>query len=341
MIKYIPAVMIAALLASSCERIIEFRNQETEPKIVIYSLLQPDNLITVSVARSHAVFEEKYEPQQITDATVRLYRDGTLTEILAYVPPEPVPDYVQANPYSNYVATVTRPETGSAYRIEVEVPGLGTASGETKVPEPVPITGIDTVTKTVEWGEKEFIVKLRFSDPAGKENYYRLIAREMMGVYYGDKTVPYSPGIPVAVMENDVSYGTYAEPLIAPKQEDDIFGMYLNNSYYLFSDELIAGKEYTLTMEYYYYQPDTSYYEFNHSYYMLQSVSSDLYLSLQSYSAHMQTRDNFLAEPVPVFTNVTNGLGMVGAISTSVIILKRGEYPVEGVLYDYEYYRGN
>jgi hypothetical protein len=339
--KYIPAVIIMALFVSSCERVIEFKNEETDPKIVIYSLLQPDSLITVSVAKSHAVFEAKYKPEQITDAVVQLFRDGIFIGTLVYIPPEPIPDYIQGYPYSQYISMGNIPEMGSTYRIEVEVPGLGTASGEAKVPEPVPITGIDTITKTAEWGEKGIVVKLGFSDPAGKENFYRLTAREMMGVYYGDKTEPYSPGIPVAVMENDVSYGTYAEPLIAPKQEDDIFGMYMNNSYYLFSDELIDGKEYTMTMEYYYSQPDTSYYEFTHSYFMLQSMSRDLYLALQSYSAHMQTRDNFLAEPVPVFTNVTNGLGIVGAISTSVISLKRGVYPVEGVYYDYDYYRGN
>jgi len=157
-------------------------------------------------------------------------------------------------------------------------------------------------------------------------------------MYGGDRNKPYSPEIPVSVIENDVSYGTYAEPLIAPKQEDDIFGMYLNNSYYLFTDELIAGKEYTLTIEYYLSQPDTSYYEFSHSFFMLQSLSRDLYLNLQSCSAHLQTRDNFLAEPVPVYTNITNGLGIVGAMSTSVISLKRGEYPVEGVYYDYTQY---
>jgi hypothetical protein len=337
-IKYIPAVIITVMIASSCERVIEFRNEATDPKVVIYSLLQPDSLVTVTIAASHAVFDAKYEPEQITDASVRLYRDGTLIETLAYVLEEPLPDYMHASPYSRYVSAETRPVQGSIYRIEVEVPGLGTAYGEAEVPGPVPITGIDTITKTVEWGEKEMVVKLRFADPAGEDNLYRLTAWEIVGMYGGDRNKPYSPEIPVSVIENDVSYGTYAEPLIAPKQEDDIFGMYLNNSYYLFTDELIAGKEYTLTMEYYLSQPDTSYYEFSHSYFMLQSLSRDLYLNLQSCSAHLQTRDNFLAEPVPVYTNITNGLGIVGAMSTSVISIKRGEYPVEGVYYDLSQY---
>jgi hypothetical protein len=341
MIKYINVAAVTLFSLSSCESIIEFKGEVTGPKIVIYALLQPDSLVTVSIAEGHSVFERKYEPRQITDAVVRLYKDGTLTETLAYVPPEPQPDYAPASQYSRYVSNDIKPGFGSTYMIEVEVPGLGTASGKTQLPAPVPITGIDTLAKTADWGEKHLVVKLNFRDPEGEENLYRLTARELEGMYDGDRNEPYSPEIPVSVIENDISYGTYGEPLIAPRREDDIFGMYLNNSYYLFTDELIAGKEYTLTMEYRHSQPDTSYYEFSHLYFMLQSVSRDLYLHLQSYSAHMQTNDNFLAEPVPVYTNITNGLGIVGAMSTSVISLKRGEYPVEGVYYDLsQYYRG-
>jgi len=336
--KYIGVVAITLLFFSSCESIIEFKAEQTEPKIVIYTLLQPDSVIRVSVAEGHSIFEEKYEPRQITDAIVRLYINGTLTETLAYVPPEPLPGYEPVSQYSHYMSGGIKPVLGSTYRIEVEVPGLGTAYGEAEVPEPVPLTGVDTLIRPAEWGEKQLIVKLSFRDPAGEENLYRLTAMESEGRYYGDKTVPYSPEVPVSVTEQDVSYSSYKEPLIAPRQEDDIFGMYLDNSYYLFTDELIAGKEYTLTMTLRLNQPDTIYYEFSHTYFMLHSVSRDLYLGLQSYSAHMQTRDNFLAEPVPVYTNVTNGLGIVGAMSTSVISLKRGEYPVEGVYYDYSQY---
>ena len=333
---YTGIAAITLLFLSACESIIEFKSEDIERKIVIYALLQPDSVIAVSVAEGHSIFEEKYEPRQITDAVVRLYTDGTLTETLAYMPPEPLPDYLETSQYSHYVSGGTKPNFGSTYRIEVEVPGLGTAYGEAELPVPVPITGVDTLIRPAEWGEKQMIVKLSFRDPAGEENLYRLTARDMMGKYYGDKQEPYSPEVPVTITDYDVSYSSYKEPLIAPRQEDDIFGMYLDNSYYLFTDELIAGKEYTLTMTLRLNQPDTDYYEFSNTYIMLHSVSRDLYLGLQSYSAHMQTRDNFLAEPVPVYTNITNGLGIVGAMSSSAVSLIRGDYPVEGVYYEYD-----
>ncbi|MBE0679943.1 MAG: DUF4249 family protein, partial [Bacteroidales bacterium] len=98
LIIYVMAVVVVLLSSISCESVIEFNGSEAEPRTVIYAIVQTDRLITVSVAESHAVFEERYEPEQITDAVVRLYRDGEFMETLTYVPAEPVPDYYPANP---------------------------------------------------------------------------------------------------------------------------------------------------------------------------------------------------------------------------------------------------
>lgn len=334
----VPAVVVMLLSTVSCESVIEFRGSEAEPKTVIYSLLHPDSLIRVSVAVSHAIFEERYEPKQIKDAVVRVFRDGLLIETLAYVTPEPRQDWYPADSYSRYESVTTRPDYGSTYRIEVEIPGLKAASGEAILPEPVPVIRIDTGSVIREWGERQLEVKVKFRDPAGEENFYRMTARGTGGEYFGSKDEPYRPFNPVMVTEADLSYGLWGEPLITPKQEDDIFGMYLQNTYSLFSDELIAGKEYDLTLRYNYKRPDTKYYEFAHAYFMLHSISRDLYLYLKSFSAHTQTRENFLAEPVMVYTNIINGLGVVGAMSTYTDSFKTGEYPVEGVYYEYYQY---
>ncbi|MFZ2285853.1 MAG: DUF4249 domain-containing protein [Bacteroidales bacterium] len=337
-IRYLPALMILAIAAGSCESVIEFKGDGADPKPVIYSILHPDSLIQVSVAMSHAVFDERYEPKQITNAVVRVFRDGTLIDNLTYKTPGPNPDWAPADPYSRYVSGTNRPFYGSIYRIEVEIPGTGTASGEAMLPENVPIIRIDTGSVTAEWGERLLEVKVKFRDPAGEDNHYRVTARGIGGSYYGNKGEPYLPFNPVVVTEADLSYGVFNEPLITPRQDDDIFGMYLQNTYSLFSDELIAGKEYDLTLRYNYKRPDPEYYEFVHSYFSLHSISRDLYLYLQSLSAHIQTRENFLAEPVMVYTNVSDGLGVVGAMSTYTGSLKIGEYPVEGVFYEYYQY---
>jgi hypothetical protein len=336
---YIPIALFMLLAAAACESEIEFKGSEVEPKIVIYSLLNPDSLVTVTIAESHAVFETRYEPRQITDASVRLYRDGELIETLTYVPAEPVPEYYPAYPYSRYVSREHKPVNGSTYRIEVDVKGLESAWGETRLPEPVPVISVDTGSVIFEEYTGEVKIKLKFRDPADTDNYYRLTARALTGTYLGKSDVPYDPFFPVTVYDSDIGYGALSEPLIAPQQEDDLFGMYLRNDFYLFMDELIDGKEYSLTLAYSYPGPlAIDHYEFIHAYFSLHTITKDVYLYLQSYSAQRQTIDNFLAEPVPVYTNITGGLGVVGAVSVSTDTLKAGEYPVEGVYYDYQAY---
>lgn len=336
---YLPIAVLMLLAAGACESEIKFKGSEVEPKIVIYSLLNPDSLVTVTIAESHAVFETRYESRQITDASVRLYRDGELIETLTYVPVTTLPDDYRVDHLSRYVSLSHKPVHGSTYRIEVDVDGLESAWGETRLPDPVPVISVDTGSINFNEYSGEVKIKVRFRDPADTANYYRLTARALTGTYLGSPDEPYDPAFPVTVYDNDIGYGAFAEPLIAPQQEDDMFGMYMNNDFNLFIDELIEGKEYSLTLGYNYsVLPAIDYYEFIHAYFSLHSITKDVYLFLQSYSAQRQTIDNFLAEPVPVYTNVTGGLGVVGAETVSVGSLKAGEYPVEGVYYDYRSY---
>jgi hypothetical protein len=333
-ISFLAAVTLIVITSVACETVIDYRGPDATPKVVIYAVLDPDSLISVLVSESHSVFRVRYQPGQIPDAVVRVYRDGVLLETLTYTEPEPAPDYTPESPYSLYVSDATRPEPGNVYRIEAEVPGLPVVYGEAVVPLPVAATITDTSSTDLGNGYRELVVRFRFRDPAGEKNYYRFTASGMTGYYYGSKSEPFNPFIPVNVQEQELSYGSLSDPLIAPQQEDDIFDMYLANTYFLFTDDLIPGREYSLRMAYTGVYPDTDFNEFLRARFCLNNITRDLYLHLQSYSAHIQTRDNFLAEPVPVYTNVVNGLGVVGASSAACDSLKIGEYPVEGVTYD-------
>jgi hypothetical protein len=338
-IRDLPALAILTFLIVSCEEVIPFKGEKIAPKIVIYSLLQPDSIITVTVAKSHAVFEEKYVPKQITDAVVKLYRDGDFIETLTYVEPAPQQEYYQPTPYSRYVSQGVKPVYGSIYRIEVEMAGMKKASGEAALPDIIPVIGLDTVEHLQDWGNIMMEAKVRFSDPGGENNFYRIADRCSEGMYYGDKTVPWSAETPVSVYNNDCSYASDNDPVINPRiEEQDLFDMQPQNTHHIFSDELIAGKEYALTLELNHRWPETDYYEFSLFTFELQSITEDFYIYLRSSSAHIQTYDDFITEPVLVYTNIDNGLGVVGAMSSSTVTLNIGEYPVEGVMYDFPIY---
>ena len=331
-------VVLAVMIHAGCERVIDYRGPETEPKAVIYALLEPDRLISVTVSESHSVFQVPWQPRQINDATVRVYRDGDLLETLAYKSPEPADENAPVSPYSLYSSVTNKPEFGHTYRIEVLIPGYPAAYGETELPDPVDVEVADTSSSDIGYGNRQLNVKLRFRDPADEENYYRFTAPATMGNYYAFPGEPYDPGQKVYIRIDDLSYGALSDPIISPMQDDDIFGIYPQNEYYVFTDELIPGKEYTLNLKYSGLNLNTENYEFLRASFRLNSITRDLYLYLQSYSVYGQTEGNPLAEPVPVYTNIINGLGIVGALSFSQDSLKIGEYPVEGVQYEMQQY---
>jgi len=332
-LKYFSAVVVLMFLTLSCEEVIEFKGDKTEPKIILYAMLSPEETISVSLAKSHAIFDARYTPEQITNATVRLYRDGELIETLTYVPPVPC-EYCSPAEHSRYVSQEIRPIPGSIYRIEAEVPGLKPVSAETSLPVLVPVLGIDTTTDNEEEYNSFLVTKVKFTDPGATENYYRISVTRLEGYYNGDKSVPYNPAASVNVVMSDDSYAANADPIIAPEQEEDLFGMYSSNTYNVFSDELISGQEYDLTLKISYYRrPDTTYNEFTHFKIELHSITKDLYLYLRSYAAHMQTRDSFFSEPVLVYSNIADGLGVFGSGVISTANIEIGEYPVEGVNY--------
>jgi hypothetical protein len=206
---------------------------------------------------------------------------------------------------------------------------------------------VDTSTQTKtesgwDW-ESEYrtwLTKIRFQDPPEEENYYRLVVRRSSGTYSGDKYMPFSAEFPVIVSEDMEVWIDTEDPLLVPTEENSLFGSDVPNTFSIFSDELISGKEYELVFNILQADPpiDTSYHEFLHIKLELQSISRDLYMFLLTFSAHSTLEGDFLSEPVMVYSNVDNGLGVFGTSVPSRFSILQGSYPVEGVNY-IEYWR--
>lgn len=322
--------------AVSCEKVIEFKGEALNPKIVVYSLLNPDSLITAGISVSHPVFDAEYSYRQITNAEVSLYEDGAFVENLEYVPSFSFSGISRS--LSLYASPSRRPVPGRLYRLEVSLAGYDPVSCEASFPTSVPILSVDTTTEVHnEYGLESYswLAKIRFSDPAEEENYYRLILKRSSGFYGGDKLLPYSPEIPVYVYTEPNSWIDTEDPLLVPTEENSLFGSDVPNTFSIFSDELISGKEHELIINIYqsYQAIDTSYHEFLHITVELQSISRDLYRYLQTFAAHSMLEGNFISEPVMVYSNVQNGLGAFGAYLPSRFNISKGRYPEDGVYY--------
>ena len=124
------------------------------------------------------------------------------------------------------------------------------------------------------------------------------------------------------------------DPIMQPSQENELFGGNLSNPYGIFTDELIAGMEYDLTLKFYEQDIDTGFHEFYLYNIELHSISKEMYLYLRSLTAYQQTEGDFISEPVIVYSNIYNGLGIFGTQMVSRVSLSKGEYPADGVTYE-------
>lgn len=333
--------MFLILMLGSCEKVIEFKGAETEPKIVLYSNLQSDSIISCQVGLSYPVFEPEYSPEQIQNAIVKLYKNDVLLEILTYkAPPERNPDdyYYDEQYLSEYRSVSVFPEYSAEYKIEVSLPGYQTVQSVSSLPQPVSIIKIDTqllVINDYGWEYMKLNTKIKFIDPPDEKNYYRLLVLRQNGRYPEDKSIPYNSEIPVLISRNYSEYFESNDPLLNPSENEGLFENSGGNEYHLFSDEIINGKEYDLSFDLTISDilPSYSHYEFIHFTIYLQSISKDYYYYLSSYSKHKNAEGEFLTEPVLVYSNIENGLGVFGAASSAGKMIEFGAYPVNGVEY--------
>ncbi len=348
--KFLIVILSLLMMISiSCETILDFKGKDIKPKIVLYSIVIPDSVITVRLGSSMPVFDPDFKAPKLNNAEVKLFINDGFVETLQYV----------GSTHGDYNRTYSFEEFRSGmkvsprnnYRIEVKSPGYESVSSDCILPDTVEIISIDTISTFTQpdpsmqdmpsW--RVLNCKLKFRDPPDTENYYRLYASYMAGYYASDKSQPYSPEYPVYV-ENYVLWRVGGQdPIINTKQDEGFFEDQIYNEYSIFTDELISGKEYILKFSLPVFRGsmgsmDTAYHEFAHYHIELQSISKELYLYLRSSSAHQMKEGNFFSEPVLVYGNVDNGLGVFGGSFAASRDLKIGAYPVDGVNYRYSSY---
>ena len=86
----------------------------------------------------------------------------------------------------------------------------------------------------------------------------------------------------------------------------------------LFDDEMFNGTEKEISIDFFVYNKPLEYTL------ELTSVSESYYTYIRSLRAHYDNQDQFIfaGEPVQVFTNIENGLGVLGSMSLDTMLLE-------------------
>jgi hypothetical protein len=341
-IQIIILVITSIALGSSCTKEIEFNAKLLEPKLVVNALCNLDSIMEVEVSANKPIPGFETDFPFISDATVKLFVDGTETEQLAY---QAQIEY--ANQSAVYVGK-TIVETGKHYKLEVSHKDFKkTAMAEMQMGAKIPILNISTTTiantDINSWTSQKIKATMKFKDPVDEENFYRLNIGYRIGKNYTYSNENGDTINHVTVMDYNFSYGGIEsdDPVLSSNNNaDEILFETSSSRYTVFTDELFNGKTYDLTFylsEYVLYDIqnlDTTKGDFYIVNFELQSLTRDAYYYIKSVGTS-DGNGGLFTEPVQVYNNINNGIGIFGGISTSLYTLHKGEYPIEGVDYSY------
>lgn len=312
-------IIILVFIGISCEKVINIDIEDAKIKIVLNGVINTDSAVIVHLTRSRHILDNA-SISPLTDATVKLFEDNNEIGVLSHI----------GNGFYkiNFI-----PRKGHEYKITAEHSAYDDIYATTKINNPVPIISIDTFTSYGQYESKILNFNLKFTDPADESNYYMLtlvnsyLSKEWSDTVQNIDTLYVGPDTTIV----SITYGGYT--LIPMKQyvysttEDIIVETQLYNGRgFVFSDELINGKTYNLKFnaDYYSFFGDT-----NKVYIQLKSISKELFLYFRSLQAHFNNQGDPFAEPVMVYTNVTNGLGIFGSqsiYSDSLIFINTNNY---------------
>lgn len=340
--------LIALSLLFSCEKTIEFKGDNMEPKIVVNSILVVGEPISVQIMKSRSLLSDRPFIEALPEAKALLYEDGVLLEALDTLHlPYPSNNGETLMIFSGFVGK-TIPKPGKTYRLEVSNDGLQPVSCETTVPQTVEIVKIDTITEyTVSEGNQypqpRLKITFHFSDPAAKENYYRIESRMTEGYVKNNHQLHIPSFIPsdtIVVRPDRINRLELTDPVFKSEGQANevIFGS-PDNRFSIFDDALIDGKDYGLMLfniaNFYDYgtSKGLEYGNFRLQTISLISLSKEYHDYLHSVNYHSWYSDDFFSEPYPVLSNVRGGMGIFGSSNISTAEILFGEYPMAGKTY--------
>lgn len=264
-------------LILACEREVEVELPVYEQKLVVNGII--DNISPISVAVSHSVPALQLQnPEYLQDAIVMLYGNNAFLDTLDY-------DVF----YKKYFSSVLA-QQGVRYKVTVNRSNYKQASASTVLPgggitghvEFEDSTGLDSV------GLPTGTIRIIFDDAGAEKNYYRLNL-----LYYNSGTGEFQPFI----------YETDDPSLLGPEAEKE------PDASVIFDDLLFNGQTKQIEIRV------SSLLATSSPKFLIDfsALGEEYYKYRVSLRKFRDNSTNFFAEPVFVYTNIENGLGIFAA----------------------------
>ncbi|MBY0476762.1 MAG: DUF4249 domain-containing protein [Chitinophagaceae bacterium] len=161
-------LVLCFVAAGSCSKQINEKELRFNKVPVVNCIFRPDSIWKVNVTMSGTGLNTSGEA--VTNAAVKLYSSGILTEELAYVSNG---NYISLNGF--------KPLVGVEYRVEVNIPGFPAITATDKIPNAILTNNIKTDTSAFSFSYNPFYdpvsvfnVDINLSDNEAAHKYYML-----------------------------------------------------------------------------------------------------------------------------------------------------------------------
>jgi hypothetical protein len=303
-------ILISLLLLSviSCTKTIDFDDEDLANQLVLNSIIYSDQGIRANLTFSTSILTRPTLAGGglIAEGTIEIYENGKLLN-------------EQYSPTGVFEFPDIRPKPGATYKV-VGKSHDKQLEAETTVPEKVEVISIDTMIVNNYFINKRLQVNVKIKDVAG-DNFYRItVSRETLVLNMnvdgkGTKKYYQYTGEDWISSDNPVFNSLYNN---FGGEEFDIGPA---NDYKIFPDDYFKGKEYSIRFfinNYDFGNPSSpgSYGGgtikpiYSRRVVHIQHLSKDLFTYLKYLKLYDFYHDNPFAEPVPVYSNVKNGVGI-------------------------------
>lgn len=308
-------------LLCSCINDIEFNGEQQESKLVMNSFLTPDSAVKVHITRSKFFLEDDTKFDAITNADVKLFVNGSFVEKLSHI-------------QNGYYAGNYFPKEHDVIKLVASAPQLEEVNASTTIIPNQLIIGVDSTTlslgatpiieykysptthitslDTIGYNyNKGLDLRIRFKDKPNEKNFYRILVTQKS--YFENGKFMTGGAI------------TRLDDMVFGNNNTDFTGEGSFNSVYNeFNDQLFDGDSYELKIRVLYFcgklfenkiktntsTIETTKFTKKEIVVHLQSISESYYRFLKSLSVYNNAND-FLSEPVQIYSNIENGMGIL------------------------------
>ena len=317
--KKVLFLLIGLAIFTSCEKEIEFNGEQTDPKLVINSLVEPGKRVEASMSKSCFFLQSPLDMQAPADLQALLYVNGVLvggmTPFADTVWELYSDDYtVRSGFYNDYCAQV-----GDIIRITAAANGYDDVEGTTS-PLPTPVE-VQAAYELTDW-HSEYFHNFNYETFEYEEDSLLFITGTMnLTVTLADPNPGVSDCFRLSTGLNNKYYGYPC--YLSCNYNDPVFGGSFSESEFLisdiasqpegvFTDLLFDGSSYQIKMEVY-FNCQLGLDDVAESYrvpFLMEHLTKE-YLNYLSTCDQGDMSMQIWAEPIQTYTNVTNGFGIV------------------------------